>query len=328
MAEILSQNQIDELLNELADDKLGDIKTGLEEKPVKIYDFKSPKKLSRDQNKVLSSIADVLARHLAAYFAGILRNYSEITVASIEEHPYYEYNNSLPDMLMTAVIDIDSINGSILMDMSNSLTFTLISRMLGGTVDSAKILDREFTEIEIALMERVYKKICIFIQEALANIPYTNVTLSQIETNSRFIKSIRIQEVVEVIVLNVNIGSIKGTITTCVPYTYVDTMLVAMAQNNEKIETIVVSEEVKRSMLDELSNSLVEVCGILGSVKLPLKDVVNMQVGDVIKLEQRINSPALVTVNGNTWFLGEPGIKKTRKAIRLSSYYRGKKFNK
>jgi flagellar motor switch protein FliM len=80
MADILSQSQIDDLLNELAGETEKEVKSNLNlnEKAVKNYDFKSPKKMSKDQYKVLSGITDVLARHLAAYFAGMLRSYCEI----------------------------------------------------------------------------------------------------------------------------------------------------------------------------------------------------------------------------------------------------------
>ncbi|HAN20851.1 MAG: flagellar motor switch protein FliM [Clostridiales bacterium GWF2_36_10] len=323
MAEILSQSQIDDLLNELAGVKIDKVSSDLEDHSIKNYDFKSPKKMSREQNKALSSLTDVIGRHLAAYFAGVLRNYCEINVDSIDEHPYYEYNNSLPDVLMTAVVDIDSINGSILLDMSNSITYTLIERMLGGSVDTTIIPNREFTEIEVALMERVFKKMCMFIQEALVNLPNTNVTLRNIETSTRFIKAIRIEEVVEVIVYSVTIGSIKGTITACIPYTYVEAMIMSVVKNEDKLNNNITTDEVRNAMLEELSNSLVDVCGIIGTAKLSLKDLMNLQSGDVIKLEQKVGNPVLVTINNNKWFWGEPGVKKSSKAIRFSKYYKG-----
>lgn len=323
MAEILSQNQIDDLLNDLSGETIDKEKVILDAHSVKNYDFKSPKKMSREQNKALSSLTDVIGRHLAAYFAGVLRNNCEISVATIDEHPYYEYNNSLPDLMMTAVVDIDSINGTMLLDMSNVITYTLIARMLGGNGDTTIVPEREFTEIEIALMERVFKKMCVFIQEALVNIPNITATLRNIETSTRFIKAIRIEEVVEVIVYNVTIGSIKGTITACIPYTYIDAMVTSVKNNNEKANVNITTDELRKEMLTELSNSLVDVRGIIGNAKLSLKDVMNLQPGDVIKLEQSVESPVLVTVNNNKWFWGEPGIRKSRKAIRFNKYYKG-----
>ncbi len=326
MADILSQSQIDDLLNELIGEAEKPEKSdiGLNEKTIKNYDFKSPKKMSKDQLKMLSSITDILARHLQAYFAGLLRSYCEITLATIDEHPYYEYNNSLPDSILTGVIDIDSISGTLLVDMSNSISFTLVERMLGGNLVSTIIPDREFTEIEISLMERIFRRICMFIQEALSPLPNNRVELRQIETNSRFIKSIRIEEVVEVIIYNIVIGPVKGTLTLCIPYTCVDSMVSALEQHNEKEKTDVTNDELKRNLLNELSNTFIDVTAILGSTMLPLKDILNLQPGDVIRLNQKIDNPVVVTVNKNKWFLGEPGLIHNYKAVKINKYYKGR----
>ena len=53
---------------------------------------------------------------MASYFSGVLRTYCEISVASIEELPYYEYNNALPDSVMIGVLDIKPIEGCVLVD--------------------------------------------------------------------------------------------------------------------------------------------------------------------------------------------------------------------
>jgi flagellar motor switch protein FliM len=319
MAEILTQNQIDELLNELAEEKTG-LKQNTNKDKVKNYDFRSPKKISREQYKVLSSFTDVIARHITAYLSSLLRNYCEFSVASIEEHPYNEYNNSLPDTQITAIIDIYPINTSILFDISNTITFAIIERMLGGNINTNIIPDREFTEIEITVVERIFRRLCIFIQDALQNIPDCKVTLRQIDTNSRFIRAIRMEEIVEVVVYNVTIEDIKGTATACIPYAFVDTMANAASKDDEKSTFNNSSEEERMKYLSELRGTSVEIRGILGTAKLSLKDLSDLQVGDVIRLDQKNGDPILVTVNGNKWFWGEPGVKKYCKAIKINKY--------
>lgn len=164
----------------------------------------------------------------------------------------------------------------------------------------------------------------MFIQEALSPLPNTHVDLRQIETNSRFIKSIRIEEVVEVIIYNVSIGPVKGTLTLCIPYTCVDSMVSALEQHSERERTDVASDEVKKNLLGELSNTYVEVAAILGNTTLPLRDILNLQPGDVIRLNQKIDNPVVVTVNKNKWFLGEPGLIHNYKAVKINKYYKGR----
>lgn len=323
MAEILTQDQIDELLNQLAVDD-AEIKDGPFKKRIKDYDFRNPKKISREQIKVLSGVVDALSRHVSAYFFSLLRNYCEFSLASIEEHPYSEYNNSLPDTLMTAIIDIYPTNTPILLDMSNSITFAVIERMLGGNIDSNTVPDRDFTEIELSVAERIFKRLCIFIQDALQNIPDCKVTLRQIDTNSRFIKAIRMEEIVEVVVYNVEMDNIKGTVTACIPYAFIDTAIKAASKDNEKKSFGNLSEDERLKYLDGLYSTPVEIRGILGTAKLSMKDLSDLQAGDVIRLDQKNGDPILVTVNGNKCFWGEPGIKKYSKAIKINNIYNGR----
>ncbi len=216
MSEILSQNQIDALLNELLGNAPERVLTK-EDNKIKTYNFKTPKKLSRDQQKVLTGIYEVFARHMAAYLAGLTRSYCEITVVSVEEHSYFEYNNALPDILMTGIFDISLLKGAILLDMSDTLTFALIQRLFGGNINEIPTPRRDYTEIEMALMERIFKRAAMLLEEAWGHVPGVTVALRQMETNTRFIKSIAMDETVAVIVMNVRIGNVKGVMTCCVP---------------------------------------------------------------------------------------------------------------
>lgn len=323
MAEILTQTQIDELLNELTKGS-SENKKSVSKGEAKNYDFRSPKKMSREQNKMLSGITDVLSRHVAAYLSSLLRNYCELSVASIDEHPYSEYNNSLPDTLMTAVVDIYPLNATITLDMSNNILFAIIERMLGGSGENNIIPDREYTEIEITLMERIFKRFCIYIQDALQNIPNCRVTLRQIDTNSRFIKAIRMEEIVEVVVYNVTVDKISGTFTACIPYSFVQAAAFMNDKDSDSSDGASASEEERKRHLTELQDTTVEVRGILGTATLSLQELNDLQVGDVIRLDQKNGDPILVTVNGNKWFWGEPGIKKYSKAIKVNKYYNGR----
>ncbi|MEA4831990.1 MAG: flagellar motor switch protein FliM [Oscillospiraceae bacterium] len=322
MPEILSQNQIDDLLNELmGESSEKEIDTG--DKNIKPYNFKNPKKLSRDQQKVLTGIHEIFARHLASYFAGLTRNYCEISVASVEEHPYYEYNNALPDIMMTGIIDINILKGSMLLDMSNSITFALVERMLGGNIEEREIPERDFTEIEYSLIERIFKKTTTFVEEAWAHIPGVSASVRQIETNTRFIKSIAMDEVVAVIVFDVKINTVKGTITCCIPCLNIGSILDSynsdqIEKHDEDAETL---KQNKDAILDKLNESVINVCGILGTATITMKETLDLQPGDVLKLDQHIDSPVLLTVNGKKWFYGQPGIARNQIAVKIKKNY-------
>jgi flagellar motor switch protein FliM len=326
MPEVLTQSQIDALLSELAGQtEAPGVFT--DEKKVRPYNFRNPKKLTKDQQKVLRSMGEVFARHLASYLAGMTRTYCEVLVVSLEEHPYMEYNNALPDMQVTGVLESNLLKNAMLLDVSNAITFALIERMFGGAIADREPPEREFTDIEVALMERIVRRVTALFQEAWTFWPDATVTVRQVETNTRFIKSVAMDDMVTTLVLSVSLGPVKGTITCCLPCMGLLPLLEAavVAQSgstqSEDAEVAAAASESRGALLSRLQDATAEVCGILGWTTMSMREVLDLQPGDVIRLDQPVGSPVVITVNGKKWFLGAPGTRKNKMALRINRQY-------
>lgn len=325
MAEVLSQSQIDELLSELAGGDGGADALKAEEKKVRQYNFRNPKKLARDQQKVLRGIGEVFARHLSSYLAGMTRTYCEVAVESLEEHAYKEYNNALPDIQLTGVLDVSTIKTAMLLDLSNSLSFALIERMFGGVVTEREAPAREFTDIEVALMERIIRRITALFQEAWTFLPDVTISVRQVETNTRFIKSIGMDDMVTTMVMAITLGPVQGTLTCCMPCMEMKPMLEAVVDEQSGVHRLDEEEDVRErareAMMAQVQNAQAEVCAILGTATVPMREVIDLQPGDVIRLDQGVDNPVLITVNGRNWFFAVPGTKKNKMALRINRPY-------
>jgi flagellar motor switch protein FliM len=323
MPEILSQNQIDELLSEMFAGPIDEEQAVVVEtggKKIKDYDFKSPKKLSKDQIKTLAGVYENFSRHLVSYFAGILRTYCEISVQSIEEQPYFEYNNALPDSILIGVLDAKPIEGPVLVDISNSISFALIERLLGGSGDAAAP-EREFTEIEVTLMGRIFRQICSFITEVWFHYLGTEASLRQIETNARLIRSMAMDEVVALVILDVSIKSVRGTISFCIPCINLESILDNLGDSqftHRRSGDSVQQAETQEAVLSRLKNAPLEVRGVFGRTQLSLGEIINLQVGDVIKLDQNIDGQVQLMIDNKPRFYGFPGLHRNRKTVKIS----------
>jgi flagellar motor switch protein FliM len=320
MPEILSQSQIDNLLNELSSSDANCDIPIKKEKKIKDYDFKSPKKFSKEQLKILTSIYDNFARHLSSYFSGILRVNSQINVATVEEQPYYEYNNALPDSVLIGVLDLKPFERSILVDISNPITFTIIERLLGGSGTSVT-LNREFTEIEIALMDKIFRQIVIIKKDVWSNYLTVEPKLERIETNARLIQSLSSDDIVVIVVMDVIIKSVQGTISVCIPCANLESLLNLSTHNQTQTKKAIDDEQdnaIKDAMKSHIQGSRLQIDAIFGSATLTLKEVHNLQIGDVVMLEQRVDGDVKVNIENKTWFYGTPGIKKNKKVIKIN----------
>ena len=220
MADILSQSQIDALLNSFSEEgakALDEIEEQSNEKKVKTYDFKMPKKFTKEQLKTIDGIFENYSRVLSSYLTGLLRVYCKVEVIQTEEQLYYEFNNALPDyvimsMVNMGIVDDDVLETSCIIQLSNPISYTMMDRLMGGA-GTYTDQSRDFTEIEVELMTTVLKRMAALLKEPWGSYIDVNPSLTSVETNSRVVQPFSPDEVVIIVMLEVEIKDVKNTIS-------------------------------------------------------------------------------------------------------------------
>lgn len=333
MAEVLSQSQIDDLLRSInsGDVQLDSVNDD-PKKRVKEYDFRSPKRFTREQIKIIDSVYQNYARRLASYLSGILRVYCEASVVQIEEQKYYEFNNALADSVLMTNINVqypeDEGVGdqTLLMEISKSISFSIVDRMLGGNGEGYNY-SRDYTEIELSVLENLLKQIIVLMKEPWSSYFTIEPKLERIETNSRLIQAMDADETVLLIIINLKVKQLEGMINVCMPGSSLMAILNQLAEKDRKHDkNVEVDERERQSIMMSVEEGDLEIQALLGKVNLSLADVLTLHVGDVIELDHSVDSPVTLMVKGNPWFSGTLGVKKRKKAVKIIDYYekRGK----
>ncbi|KNZ42632.1 flagellar motor switch protein FliM [Acetobacterium bakii] len=328
MAEILSQSQIDSLLSSLTSGKdeveHQDIST---EKKVKDYDFRRPKLFTREQLKLLFSIYENYAKLLSSHTTGILQSHSLIEIVEIEEQQYYEFNNALPDSVLMGLINFeikDSENEEdlVIMDMSKDIGFCSIERLLGGVGKPLKD-DREYTEIEIGILEYFLRGMVNLMKNVWFDYLETAPHLMKIETNSRILQGISADENVVIIVMNITVNETQGKINICIPATTLDMLFkkrISQTKKNVKRGDQEAEEKRRKNIIDEIRKTELEITGVLGEVEVLSQDIFDLEIGDIIKLNKPKNAMVDIVVNDEVWFRGEMGAYKNKRAIVIKEF--------
>ena len=331
MAEILSQSQIDNLLNSLISGAK-DIEVVEQEqthKKIKEYDFRSPKLFTREQLKILFSIYENYSRILSSHITGILQTFCKIEIIEVEEQQYHEFNNALPDSVLVGIMDF-AINNSeteqdlVLMDMAKDIGFCAIDRLLGGSGKPLSI-DREFTEIEYGLLEYLFKGMIPLMRNSWFDYIEIKPKLLKIETNSRILQGISADENVVIVVMNMQINDTQGKINICIPGMILDTMLKIIGlQTKKSIRRGDPSTEEQRraALIGEVIKSSLEMKGILGTAQVLSRDLFELEIGDIIKLDTSRKSFVDINIEDETWFKGEIGSYNKKKAIIIKEILR------
>ena len=147
MGEVLSQSEIDNLLKALSTGELDaeDYKDS-EEKQVKVYNFSTPSKFSKEHLRTLETIFEHYGRLLYINLPAYLRKNVQVEVMNAEAVLYKEYSQALSNPVLLGLIDFEPLEGTIVMEMATNLGYAIIDRMLGGAGVSLE-KKREFSEI-------------------------------------------------------------------------------------------------------------------------------------------------------------------------------------
>lgn len=325
MADILSQSEIDSLLNSLISGAK-DIEVAEQEqfvKKVKEYDFRSPKLFTREQLKILFSIYENYSRILSSFITGMLQTSCKIELIEVEEQQYHEFNNALPDSVLVGVVDF-AINNKeededlILMNVSKDIGFCAIDRMLGG---SGKHLpfDREYSDIEYGLLDYFFKGMVPLMRNSWFDYVEISPKLIKIETNSRILQGISADENVVIVVMTIQINETMGKINICIPGITLDNLLKIIGQQTKKTvrrgSDASTEDQRKTAIISEITKSSIEMRGILGTAEVLSRDLIELEVGDVIRLDNLNNALVSINIEDETWFRGEVGTYNKKKAI-------------
>ena len=133
MGEVLSQSEIDSLLNALSNGELDvdEVKdTG--EKKVKDYDFARPAKFSKEHLRTMEIIFEHYGRLLSTNLPGYLRKNIQVEVMNSEALTYSEFSNALSNPVLLGIVDFSPMPGNIIIELATNLGYAMVDRMLGG----------------------------------------------------------------------------------------------------------------------------------------------------------------------------------------------------
>lgn len=323
MGDTLSQAEIDSLLSalssgELNPEELDDKK----EKTIKNYDFARPSKFSRDHLRTLEIIFENYGRLLSTNLPAYLRKSVNVEVMNAEANTYSEFSNALSNPVLLGVVNFAPLESNVIIDLAANLGFTIVDRMLGGFGNPLE-KSRDFTEIELVILERILD-ICInLLVDPWENVAAISPRLERIETNSQFAQFISPSEMTAIITMNIKIGDVEGLMNFCIPYSCVESVI---GRLNTRYWYSAMREDASGKYQEliqgVLDNAIIPVRAMLGRSSISVNDFANLQLGDIIKLDTKVDDELNVYVGNIRKFTALPGATSKSYAIRVTSVIR------
>ena len=321
MAEALSQSQIDELLQRM---KSGAPVESEPEERIKVYNFASPKKFTKDQLKSLNNFLETFARIVSSYFTNALHSICEVNVSQLEEQRYFEFNNAIPDSTLVGILGFEPENSSfgettLLLEFPTSFGYMLIDRLMGGNGEPT-ILQREFTEIETALLEHVMQKVTKTMKDAWKTYFPLETDFKAIQTNGRLLQAFSPQDIVLIVSFDIKEEFYEGTANLCMPADKFEEVINNLSQKYSQgtRQQDQDKEQKKQDLLmDYLKKSDLNIEAYLDRCTMSFEKVTDLRVNDVLMLNKRIDDDIEVHIEGMPWYSARMGESNNKKAIKL-----------
>ena len=326
--EVLSQSQIDALLNTMrsgGDDQAEDKKP---EKKYRKYDFTTPRKFTKDRIKMLNGIFDNYTRVIGSRFNAQLRTNCDIEVESIEEQKFFEFNNALTEGDVLTMVDVTIqakepggapilTQDPVMVYLSTATALGMMDRMMGSESDKARDVPNgySYTDLELQLYEHLMLDIVSTMGNSWENYVPLTFEYNRTEVNPTLVQLLNLDETVVLVDMKIQLGDEEGRMSIVLPGNTLTSIFGEV--NRESMGRKVASENNSEEIFDQLRDSLLEIVAELGETQLSLSDIYHLNVGDVLDLGRPKDSPVFLEIGGYQWFTGRMGTHKKNMAVKI-----------
>ena len=319
MAEVLSQSDIDSLLSALSSGKIeaDQIPNEEEKHRIKLYDFKSPQKFSKDHLRALELIHDNYARLMSSYLSAQLRNNVKVKIESTQQITYDEFIHSIPNSTVLTIFKMPPLSGSILFEMNPQFAFQIIDILLGG-MGSRMVKVKEFSDIDKNILKNINAGLVSNLKVAWQDVLEVEPEILALETNPALNQTLAPNEPVALITFSVEMNNSSSFINICIPYLSIEKVIDKLVVQYWFRENDDENVTDSRSKLKERLNIVsVPLTGVLGGTNISVDEFLQLTVGDVITLDNSSDSQVKVYVEGHLCYTGKPGIIGKNRGIQI-----------
>ncbi len=321
MADILSQEEIDALLDVVEDEGDDVLESGeenlLPQRQVTLYDFKRPNRVSKEQLRAFKGVHDKMSRSLASQISSIMRSIVEIQLHSVDQMTYGEFLMSLPNPTSFNVFSVKPLEGSGIIEINPSIAFPMLDRLLGGKGEPFDA-SREFSDIELSLFETILRVMMSTLKEAWGPVMDIYPTVESKESSPNVVQIVAQNEIVVMVVMEIIIGHSSGMMNICYPVIALEPILPKLASRDLMLNETSSKKSRNTELQVLLGGAKVDVEANLGDADLTMGDILDLQIGDVLRLSSAADDIVRVSVDGKERFKGEIGLRRFRKSIQIT----------
>jgi flagellar motor switch protein FliM len=279
------------------------------------FDFRNARRLKPETLAPLESGARGVARPLAAALGQVLRLPVAVGPVTIGQTGARALRESLPAPCFLYVLGLGAVEGTGFLAFEPAFASTVVDRMLGGT-GATPPPSREPTRVVIALARPFAELVLGAVRGALREVMPLPLSIERLETDPAIaFRAVPTGELFVTVELHVEAPPLQGTLRLALPARVVAECLKRLSGPAEPK-----SAAAPRKTLGPdapLAALPVDGVAVLGEAQLPMRALVALEPGDVLRLDRRATDLVELRFAGATKFKGRLGSHAGRLAVKL-----------
>ncbi|MBX6377788.1 MAG: flagellar motor switch protein FliM, partial [Clostridia bacterium] len=281
-----------------------------------LYDFRNPDKFSREHIRMLLLLHEHFARLAASSLSARLRTAVQVEPETAAQMSFGEFLAGVGDPTVLGIFRLEPLPGSGLLELQPELAFLMLDRLLGGP-GLGRGEARPATEVELHVLQRVIQFLLDTLAEAWRGVLRVSAGVLSVETSPVFAQLAPPNEAVASLQFTLHLSAQRGHLRLCLPYSLLKPILPLLVARQWASGEEATSQERRGIPMEQLADVPVWIVAELGQAELAVGELLSLAVGDVIRLDRRVEDGVRLRVDGTVKFVAKPGLVGNRVGVKV-----------
>lgn len=283
---------------------------------IRLYDFKRSEKFSIENLKHLIQVSEEFCKTSNMQITYETKNKAfKMRLDRSSQVSYGELIEKIDNNSLVVEYNICPIVENLTLFIDKSVTLSLVDLLLGGN-GVIEDLRRELTNIDLELIKYLIQNL---LKRIYIPYEYESISIVNIYTNAVQYQRLNNKDIVFNSFIKVNLeNEAIGDMVICMPYKNLGHIVNSLMY--KEIDEVCCDRDIDietNEVFNSVKNVKVDVCAILGITNISINDLINLESGDVVLLNQKINDEIRLNVGDEFIYKAKPGLIGMKKGVEI-----------
>lgn len=284
---------------------------------IKVYDFKKTQKFTTDNIRFLTLLCEEFCKTSNLQLNYEFKNKSLIfNMNKTYQTNYGDFIDSTPYDSVIIEYNIEPLVENLTLKLDKKSALIIIDLILGGD-GSIENYNRDLTEIDIEVLQYLIDRLLGRINLLDGS---ESIKIVDIYTNIAQYQSLNTSAAIFTSTIDISLeGEEIGCLNFCIPYSSMEPVLdqliskkIINSNNNGTCD------EFENDIFNYIQDINMDVVANLGSAQINISDLLKIEEGDIVLLNQNINDHIDINVGDSKAYTGRPGLVGVKKGVEIT----------